>query len=570
MLRMKNFMSLCAAALFWAATVAHAADTPSVNPGFSCPAGTQWSVNTPIPSCVPVTSGTDSPMPCNGGTVSWTSAPGVICEGPVGAALNGATSAVASNNGRTGNASFTCTNGNWVKGASSTCVSSPCAAGSVSWTASGLTCSGNAASAAPGSAVAVTSTNGNTGSATFACDATGAWGSANAGATCSQNCAGKAVSWTVGGVTCNGSVNTGAAGLTVSSIDGVAPTTGSSAWTCTAGNWTGPNAGASCIQQPTKCYATTVYWTMPGYVCEANVGDVNDGQTVVVQDNSGASKGSASFTCTGGDFGFGFNKVCGAGGASTSCPAQQIYWTSGANNCDATAPAMSSGQSASLADGSGTTTGTANATCTNGVWGAAFNKVCNAAATPPTNCPGTNLTWYQGSNACTAYAPTTASSGSAYLSDTTAPTTGTANVTCYNGSWGAPSGACQTAPVDPPPAAGCPEKLFSLSTSGWDGYMSWSTPVPIRAPAVTGPVRALLVYPPDRGFQVSIPSYVLNSYGGSVFTTYQVFPSNRWSQLGIFPQGGTVVPRPYVGLNCSNGSWILEQSGGVVFDGTGS
>jgi len=99
--------------------------------------------------------------------------------------------------------------------------------------------------------------------------------------------------------------------------------------------------------------------------------------------------------------------------------------------------------------------------------------------------------------------------------------------------------------------------------------MSWYTPVPIKAPAVTGPVRALLVYPPDRGYQVSIPSYVLNSYGGSVFTTYQVFPSNRWSELGIFPQGGTVVPRPYVGLNCSNGSWILEQSGGQVFDATG-
>lgn len=298
------------------------------------------------------------------------------------------------------------------------------------------------------------------------------------------------------------------------------------------------------------------------------IGELSEGQTGVVQDNAGTTAGSASFTCTAGNLSAAFNKTCGVA-AAANCPAQQIYWTVGGNTCDATAPGMSSGQTASLSDGIPSTTGSASVTCTNGTWGAAFNRVCNAAAAPPPNCPGSNLTWYQGSDSCTAYAPTTASGGSVYLADTTAPTTGTANATCTNGSWGAATGSCQRTQTEPPPPAGCPERLFSLSTSGWGGYMSWYTPVPIRAPAVSGPVRALLVYPPERGYQVSIPSYILNSYGGSVFTTWQVFPQARWNELGIYPQGGTVVPRPYVGLSCSNGTWVLEQSGGQVFDATG-
>lgn len=566
---MKFINFAVAVALGLAAVMTQAeAETPAINPGFSCPVGQQWSVNTPIPSCVPIGGGTDSPIPCNGGTVSWSSAPGVICEGSVGAAINGVTLAVTANNGRTGNASFTCTNGSWIKGASSTCVSGPCAAGSLSWTASGLTCQGSAVSTAPGSSIAVTSTNGNSGSATFACDATGAWGPANAGATCNQNCAAKAVSWTVGGVTCSGNLNAATAGATSTVVDSTAPTTGSSGWTCTGGAWSGPNAGASCVQQPLKCYSTAVYWTLNGNVCDSTIGDLNDGQTVAVQDTSGTTTGSASFTCTAGNVSAAFNKVCNAGPAP-GCPSQQLYWSSGWNTCDATAPATPSGQTASLYDGSGTTTGTANATCTNGSWGVPYNSVCNAAA--PTNCPGANLTWYQGSNACTAYAPNTASGGSVYLADTTAPMTGTANATCSNGSWGAPSGACQAAYVDPPPPAGCPEKMFYISPGSMTlgDSNSWYSPVPLKAPVVTGPVRALLVYPPDRGLQVSIPPYVLNSYGGSVFTTYQVFPSHRWGEQGILPLGATVVPRPYAGLNCQNGSWVMEQSGGAIFDATG-
>lgn len=147
------FSFLGSVVLMLAAAPTMAADTgqnPSIRPGFSCPPGQQWSVNTPIPSCVPSIGGNNSPIPCNGGTVSWTTGPGVVCEGPVGAALSGVTSLVTANNGRTGSSSFTCANGAWASTGTPTCVSAPCQPSAQTWTAGGLSCAGKTSTMTPG------------------------------------------------------------------------------------------------------------------------------------------------------------------------------------------------------------------------------------------------------------------------------------------------------------------------------------------------------------------------------------------------------------------------------------
>lgn len=477
------------ALLFSASVMVMAADTgqttPSIQPGFACPSGMQWSVNTPIPSCVPTGGGMSAPIPCNGGTVSWTTSPGVVCEGPVGAALNGVTSLVTANNGRTGTSSFTCANGAWAKSGTATCVSAACAAGTQSWTSSGLSCAGAAASMSPGGTVAVVSSSVNQGSAQFTCDLTGAWGSANPGATCSQSCAARAATWSgPGAAACSGSLPAGVTGQSVALSANSSTGVGNSTWTCSGGVWGGTGSCALPPPPPPAaaipCDASTVYWKDAArtMTCIGSVPSAPSGFTAYAMAENVGVVGNASVICgSDGNWGMasgscaaGSASGSGSGSGSAACTGQQMYWNVSGNSCDAYAANSASGGTAYLADAAGTTTGSAQVTCSNGTWGAVFNKACGAGAPPPPppppaagNCPAGNQSWSQGTDSCVAYAPSTPAGGSAYLSDTTAPTTGTGAVACgSSGAWGVASGQCSRSgqPL-PPPAQGCAAQTFT-------------------------------------------------------------------------------------------------------------
>ena len=459
-----NRRGLAALALtaFLASIAAYAADGAPAPRGFSCPPGMQWSVNTPIPSCVPAGGGTNSPSPCNGGTVNWASAPGVTCSGPIGAALNAVTAAVTSTSGRTGNASFTCTNGSWIVGAGASCVSGPCPAGTPSWTASGLTCQGNAGATAPGGATSVTSTNGNTGSAQFACDVTGAWSASPApGATCAQQCPVQAVTWQVSGVTCNGSLARTPSGSTAAATSS-SPGVGSSSWSCNSGAWvqTGPAtcAAASC---PSGAW---VYWRgATNLFCETYTqSSAQPGQSIAVS-GTGFNQGNGTVACqSNGSWGAASGSCGNTPLPVVSCASQWFSWSQGGNFCNGMASATNTGQTAYITDSTAPTTGTATAYCNNGSWGAASGSCSNA---PPavTNCNAQMLTWYQGTNACEGVAPSMPSGSPATLTDSTAPTTGSASATCMNGSWGpatGATGACKMQGVIPQPT-GCAAQVLN-------------------------------------------------------------------------------------------------------------
>ena len=412
---------LCAG-LAHAATGSIATGSPQVNPGFACPPGMQWSTSTP-PSCVPTMGGTASPIPCNGGTLNWAGAPGVTCQADVGAALNGIVKTVSSLNSSSGNASFTCTNGTWTKTGASTCIAAPCASGALSWTANGYTCSGNAATTSAGSTASVNASGATQGTASFTCSVSGAWGAVNPGATCAPgNCAGGAVpTWSDGGFVVGGGASekcsggalpNGSPGQTIQLTDTTPPKTGSASFYCQSGSWV--KTDESCAVSAGCSATSSVSWGHGGPV-----------------------------------FGGGGGAVCNGGPL----------------------PAGSAGQQMMLTDSTAPTTGNARYTCTNGVWSYDSTRTCEQGAAPVVKCPAANLGWYVGANYCNATASATSSGAYAFLSDASAPTTGTAYVACNSGTWGTPySTTCNTATL--PPTANCPAGSFSWTARGYtcNGY----------------------------------------------------------------------------------------------------
>lgn len=480
---MKNISFSLVALLYATSAMAQgvAVGSPGIAaPGFSCPPGQVWSTATP-PSCVPSVGGTASPIPCNGGSVSWTGAPGVTCQASVGAALDGIVKSVTSTNTSTGNANFTCTNGTWTKTGASSCTAAPCAAGTLSWTANGYSCSGPALSTSAGGTASVTASGATMGAASFTCSVTGTWGTANAGATCAPaNCPGGTTpTWSPGGfsvgggasVSCSGgALPLGTPGQSLTLTDSTAPTTGSASFTCTNGTWV--MGAKSCVETVGCPYQSTVYWQHGGPVfgggasatCMAGpLPDGTQGQQVQLTDSQGAdgATGSARYTCNNGSWQSDSSRTCGgATPPSAGCSAANLGWYSGGNYCTATAAATANGGYAFLNDNTAPTTGTAYATCNAGTWGTPYSTTCNAAAvippTPPapSGCQSGVFTWSVGGEVCSAHSNGAAVGTTIALADTTG-TIGSAYVTCTAQGWGNLFSTVCSQQYLPPVATGC-------------------------------------------------------------------------------------------------------------------
>lgn len=447
-----------------------------IQPGFSCPAGSAWSSATP-PSCVPSVGGTSAAIPCNGGQVTWAGAPGVTCGASVGAAIDSVAKTVSSNNGSSGNATFTCTNGAWVKTGSSSCTAAPCAAGTKSWTVGGQTCSGTIATTAAGSTSAVASTGANTGSANYTCSATGTWGAANPGATCAAaNCGALYVAWfsADNANKCLGYTHSTPPGGTSTAIDDIYPTMGSANFQCAAGGVWGVLPGAVCARSDGQCPAmASATWTNPNFsnfTCTSGpLPTGSAGQQVTLKDSIAPLMGSAVYSCVGGVWTPSGSRTCSSEPApSANCPATTLGWSVGGNYCNAATGSAANGGITVLSDTLAPTTGSAYASCNNGSWGAPYSATCSATATPPAGCVAGTFTWSAGTGTCQGHAPATAPGNTAQLADTTAPNTGFALVQCTSAGWGAPSGVCDQQQVDPP-AAGCAAQDGVLAGAGRGG-----------------------------------------------------------------------------------------------------
>ncbi|MBI1327110.1 MAG: prepilin-type N-terminal cleavage/methylation domain-containing protein [Alphaproteobacteria bacterium] len=375
---------------------------------------------------------------------SWTVG-GFTCNGNISETDIGdsstATDAAAP---ETGSSTYTCqSDGTWSQNAGSTCNPGNCSTGgSRSWSDGGFTCTG----AVPAtinhgnSATATDSTLNEIGSATYSCN-NGVL-TANAGYTCEQHipCAATTLNWTVAGITCSVAVGLTNDGVSTTLTDSTVPTTGSSSATCTNGSWN-VASGGTCISQ---CPASTaVSWVdtsiTPNRTC--------NGTTVATAQNAGTSLPITD--ATGPDVGTG-TAVCAANGtwsATGSCTrqctgSQAVSWTISGKTCNGTtaAAAVNNGvATATVVDSTGVDVGSASFTCNNGTLSVNPDAICSSG------CTGGPVAWVIGGNTCDGTIANTAANQNANVTDSIAPTTGSATFQCVNECFKLISGTCDAA-----------------------------------------------------------------------------------------------------------------------------
>ncbi len=328
-----------------------------------------------------------------------------------------------------------------------------CTAQTLSWTINGNTCDGAAPATKIGLSATLNDTVGlATGAANYTCGTNGVW-STPSSASCAvpppADCAAKALQWSVGTNICDGTAQLTTSGSAIVVQDNAGTTTGSASYSCSNGQWSAPSAqtcSTTVVPPPTPCAATTFTWTVAGANCEGAAALTTSGSSAVLKNTLAPNTGSATYACSNGAWTGPTAAACAA--VLADCPAANLTWTVGTNACNASALAATSGANASLQDVAGPTTGVAKFLCTNGKWGAATAATCVTAA--PLDCAATALNWTVGTNACSASAVPTVSGSVLAVTDTVAPTTGTAAFLCTNGVFAVSAGAmCATAVTGP-------------------------------------------------------------------------------------------------------------------------
>lgn len=328
-----------------------------------------------------------------------------------------------------------------------------CAAQVFSWTVNGNTCDGSAPSTQIASGITLNDTVGPaTGAANYSCGANGVW-STPSSASCAvpppADCAAKVVQWNVGTNICDGTAQLTTSGSAIVVQDNAGAVTGAASYSCTNGQWSAPSAQAcstTVVPPPTPCPAKTFTWTVSGASCDGAAALTTSGSSAVLKDTLVPNAGAATYACSNGSWTGPTTATCAA--VLADCPAANLTWTAGANKCSASALTAISGANTSLQDVIGPTTGAANFICTNGAWNVAGATSCVTAA--PLDCAATALNWTVGTNTCSASAAPAASGSVLSVTDTVAPTTGTAAFLCTNGVFAASPGATCAAVVAGP------------------------------------------------------------------------------------------------------------------------
>lgn len=328
-----------------------------------------------------------------------------------------------------------------------------CAAQTLSWTINNNTCDGSVPATKIGLSTTLNDIVGPaTGAANYSCGANGVWStpsSASCAVPAPADCTAKAVQWSVGADMCDGTAQLTTSGSAIVVQDNTGTTTGSASYSCSNGQWSAPSAQAcstTVVPPPTPCPAKVFTWTVGGASCGGSTALTTSGSSSVLKDTLVPNTGSATYACSNGTWTGPTAATCAA--VLADCPAATLAWTVGANACNASALAATSGANASLQDVAGPTTGVAKFLCTNGSWGPATSATCVTVA--PLDCAATALNWTVGTNACSASAVPTVSGSVLAVTDTVAPTTGTAAFLCTNGVFAVSAGAtCATVVTGP-------------------------------------------------------------------------------------------------------------------------
>ena len=227
------------------------------------------------------------------------------------------------------------------------------------------------------------------------------------------HCEGMAISWTVNGKTCNGSLPGPRNFNTVETTsDSSAPTRGSASFLCNNGGWAS-QSGATCYED---CAGATLSW---GSGCSGPVAQASNGATSSSTNSAAGLSGSADFSCNNGTWSGASNPVCNA----NSCPAQSVGWGS----CSGSLASTSSGGSATANNSASGFSGSATYTCSNGNWSGPSSQSCTS-----TGCPGQSVSW---GSSCSGTLAATGSGSSSTATNGASGYSGSATYSCSGGSW---------------------------------------------------------------------------------------------------------------------------------------
>jgi hypothetical protein len=334
---------------------------------FSCSAGADTYSLVGSPTCAPPPA-----TACTGQALSWSSG-GNSCSSNSGSVNNGVTTTLASTNGNSGSAQFTCnasTNTFSQTGTPSCSVPAPssCTSQSKAWGTSPSNCGAFTGVTPNGGSKTISNTisNGNSGNATYVCNSTNDTYSVSGTPTCIQpaptSCSSQTKAW--GTAPANCSAVTGATSNSVSKTiaNTLNANSGSATYVCNAATDTYTVSGTPTCSQPapTSCTSQTKTWSAGGNSCSGTVPATVNGATTSTSNSLNSNTGNASFVCSAA------TNTYSASGTPTcelpGCTNQTLTWSSGGNNCSVSSGNNSAGSSSIFSSSNGNS-GTATFVC---------------------------------------------------------------------------------------------------------------------------------------------------------------------------------------------------------------
>jgi hypothetical protein len=133
------------------------------------------------------------------------------------------------------------------------------------------------------------------------------------------------------------------------------------------------------VAPSTDCPPTTLSWTPGADTCTFNASSTTNGGSIVANDSTAPTTGTANFTCNSGTWSAPSGATCTA--APLDCPSAPVSWDVGGNICSGTTPLLTNTNSGTASDATAPTTGNANYTCTSGALVLNPGATCAAAPT---------------------------------------------------------------------------------------------------------------------------------------------------------------------------------------------
>jgi hypothetical protein len=256
-----------------------------------------------------------------------------------------------------------------------------------------------------------------------------------------QPCSAPAAAWTVGASSCSADAAPGSvlSGQSLTLTDSQSPLTGSITYACNNGTLSQTGTPSCANANAGACTAPNANWAVGSNACTSDTTPtgLGNGQSVTLQDATGAATGSITYACSNGSLSQTGTANCGL--VAQSCSAPNAVWNVGNSECtsDIAPTPLTTGQTVTLTDTKDPGLGSISYACTNGTLTRTGTATCQSGA-GGSACDAPSSQWSVAGLSCqTSATPTSMSSDEQQtLTDSSAPTLGSIVYRCSNGSLG--------------------------------------------------------------------------------------------------------------------------------------